>query len=109
MSGTYALRSAYELEGLCVAAPFYGDIPEEDILKNLAVPTIFVSGLKDNWINLEKVAELEDVVARYELPLTSVKYDADHAFFNSRRPEVYDETPSRDSWALVVGFFNDKL
>ena len=109
MGGTYALRSACVLEGLSAAAPFYGDIPEEDVLKNLTVPTIFVSGLKDKWINHEKVAELEDVVARYELPLTSVKYDADHAFFNSRRPEVYDETASRDSWALIVGFFNDKL
>jgi carboxymethylenebutenolidase len=109
MGGTYALRAACELEGLSAAAPFYGDIPEEDILKKLTVPTIFVSGTKDKWINPEKVAELEDVVARYELPLTSVKYDADHAFFNNTRPEVYDETASRDAWALVVGFFSDKL
>ena len=109
MGGTFALRAACELEGLSAAAPFYGDIPEEDVLKKLTVPTIFVSGLKDKWINLEKVAQLEDIVARYELPLTSVKYDADHAFFNNDRPEVYDPTASRDSWALVVGFFNDKL
>ena len=109
MGGTYALRAACELEGLSAAAPFYGDIPEEDVLKQLTVPTIFVSGLKDKWINPEKVAGLEDIVARYELPLTSVKYDADHAFFNDKRPEVYDPTASRDSWALVVGFFNDKL
>ena len=109
MGGTFALRAACELEGLSAAAPFYGDIPEEDVLKKLTVPTIFVSGLKDKWINLEKVAQLEDIVARYELPLTSVKYDADHAFFNDKRPEVYDPTASRDSWALVVGFFNDKL
>jgi carboxymethylenebutenolidase len=109
MGGTFALRAACELEGLSAAAAFYGDIPEEDVLKKLTVPTIFVSGLKDKWINLEKVAQLEDIVARYELPLTSVKYDADHAFFNDKRPEVYDPTASRDSWALVVGFFNDKL
>ena len=109
MGGTFALRAACELEGLSAAAAFYGDFPEEDVLKKLTVPTIFVSGLKDKWINLEKVAQLEDIVARYELPLTSVKYDADHAFFNDKRPEVYDPTASRDSWALVVGFFNDKL
>jgi carboxymethylenebutenolidase len=109
MGGTYSLRAACTLEGLSAAAPFYGDIPEEDVLKNLTVPTIFVSGTKDKWINSEKVAQLEDIVARYELPLTSVKYDADHAFFNNTRPEVYDETSSRDAWALIVGFFNDKL
>jgi carboxymethylenebutenolidase len=109
MGGTYALRAACELEGFSAAAPFYGDIPEEDILKKLTVPTIFVSGTKDKWINPEKVAALEDAVSRYELPLTIVKYEAEHAFFNSRRPEVYDATAARDSWALIVGFFKDKL
>jgi carboxymethylenebutenolidase len=109
MGGTFALRAACELEGLSAAAPFYGDIPEEEILSKLTVPTIFISGTRDQWINTEKVAKLEDITERHELPITSVKYDADHAFFNNTRPEVYDEMASRDAWALVVGFFNDKL
>ena len=109
MGGTFALRAACELEGFSAAAPFYGDVPEEDVLRKLTTPTIFVSGTKDKWINPEKVAGLEDVVERYELPLQSVKYDADHAFFNNTRPEVYNETAAKDAWALIVGFFNDKL
>jgi carboxymethylenebutenolidase len=109
MGGTFALRAACELEGFSAAVPFYGDIPEENVLKKLATPTIFVSGTRDKWINPEKVAQLEDATERYELPVTSVKYEADHAFFNNTRPEVYDETAARDAWALVVGFFNDKL
>jgi len=109
MGGTYALRAACELEGFSAAAPFYGDIPEEDVLKKLTTPTIFVSGTKDAWINPEKVATLEEAAEKYELPIHSVKYEADHAFFNNTRPEVYDETAARDAWALVVGFFNDKL
>ena len=109
MGGTYALRAACELEGLSAAAPFYGDIPDEDVLKNLTTPTIFVSATKDKWINTEKIALLEDITEKYELPVTSVKYEADHAFFNNTRPEVYDETAAKDAWALVTGFFNDKL
>jgi len=109
MGGTFALRAACELEGISAAAPFYGDIPEEDVLKNLTVPTIFVSGTRDAWINPEKVATLEDAVERFELPVTSVKYDADHAFFNDTRPEVYDATAAGDAWALVTGFFRDRL
>ncbi len=109
MGGTFALRAACELEGFSAAAPFYGDIPEEDILKKLTTPTIFVSGTKDAWINKEKVAELEEAAEKYELPIHSVKYESDHAFFNDTRPEVYDETAARDAWALVTGFFNDKL
>jgi carboxymethylenebutenolidase len=109
MGGTYALRAACELEGISAAAPFYGDIPEEDVLKNLKVPTIFVSATEDKWINTEKVALLEDITERHELPIVSVKYEADHAFFNNTRPEVYDETAANDAWALVTGFFNDNL
>ena len=109
MGGTFALRAACELEGLSAAAPFYGDIPEEEVLKKLRTPTVFISGTKDQWINPEKVAILEDITERYELPLHSVKYDADHAFFNDTRPEVYDAEAAQDAWAKVVGFFNDKL
>jgi carboxymethylenebutenolidase len=109
MGGTYALRAACMLEGLSAAAPFYGDVPEEDILKDLSVPTIFVSATKDKWINAEKVGYLEEMTEKYELPVTSIKYEADHAFFNNTRPEVYDDAAAKDAWALVIGLFNDKL
>jgi carboxymethylenebutenolidase len=109
MGGTFALRAACELEGISAAAPFYGDIPDDDILQKLTTPTVFVSGIRDAWINTEKIAALEDAAERFELPIHSVKYDADHAFFNNTRPEVYDETAARDAWALVIGFFKDKL
>lgn len=109
MGGTFALRSACEVEGISAAAAFYGDTPPEEVLQKLTVPTLFISGTKDAWINPEKVAALEDAAERYELPIHSIKYEADHAFFNNTRPEVYDETAAKDAWALVVGFFNDKL
>ncbi|MEP7148345.1 MAG: dienelactone hydrolase family protein [Acidobacteriota bacterium] len=109
MGGTFALRAACVLEGFSAAAPFYGDIPTEDILEKLRTPTIFISATNDGWINKEKVAALEEAAEKFELPIHSVKYDADHAFFNDTRPEVYDETAARDAWALVTGFFNDRL
>lgn len=109
MGGTYSLLAACELEGLSAAAPFYGDVPADDVLQKLTTPTIFISGTRDAWINPERVASLEDSAERFELPIHSVKYDADHAFFNNTRPEVYDETAANDAWALVVGLFKDKL
>ncbi|MGI8812763.1 MAG: dienelactone hydrolase family protein [Pyrinomonadaceae bacterium] len=109
MGGSYALRAACELEGLSAAAAFYGDIPEESVLAKLKTPTIFISATQDKWINAEKVGTLETAVERYELPLTSVKYEADHAFFNDTRPEVYDPVAAADAWALVIGFMSDNL
>ena len=109
MGGTYALRAACELEGVSAAVPFYGDIPGDDVLQKLTVPTVFISGTRDQWINPEKVATLEDATERFELPVQSLKYDADHAFFNDTRPEVYDATAAADAWAKAVAFFNEKL
>jgi carboxymethylenebutenolidase len=109
MGGTFALRAAIELEGVSAAVPFYGDIPEEDVLKNLKTPTVFISGTRDQWINTEKVAGLEDATERFELPVQSVKYDADHAFFNDTREEVYNPAAAKDAWATAVNFFNNNL
>lgn len=39
MGGIFALRAACEISELAAAAPFYGDIPEENVLKQLKVPT----------------------------------------------------------------------
>ena len=109
MGGTFALRAACDIEGISAAVAFYGDLPDESDLKNLSVPTVFISGTRDAWINTEKVATLEDIVERYELPLESVKYEADHAFFNDTRPEVYSADAAKDAWALATCFFADKL
>jgi carboxymethylenebutenolidase len=109
MGGTYALRAACLLEGISAAAPFYGDIPEDEVLKKLTAPTIFVAATQDAWINAEKVGQLEAAAEKYELPVEIVKYEADHAFFNSSRPEVYNESAAEDSWALAVGLFKDNL
>ncbi len=109
MGGTFALRAACELEGISAAAPYYGDIPDENVLQKLTVPVVFVSGIHDKWITPEKVAGLENAAEKYELPVESLKYDADHAFSNSTRPEVYHREAAEDAWAKVIGFFNDKL
>jgi carboxymethylenebutenolidase len=109
MGGTYALQAICHLEGLGAAAPFYGDIPDETTLRGLKGPVIFFSGTKDKWINPEKVAELERIAKDNVLPVESVKYEADHAFFNDTRPEVYDAEAAKDAWAKVLAFFNENL
>ncbi len=109
MGGTFALRAACEVEGIAAAVPFYGDIPEESVLAKLRVPTIFVSGTRDGWITPAKVAELEAAAEKHQLPVESLKYDADHAFFNNTRPEVFNEDAASDAWSRAVAFFNSKL
>ena len=109
MGGTFALRAACEIPELKAAAPFYGDIPEEKVLKNLTVPTLFIAGKRDAWINPQKVNELREAAQKYSLPVETVSYDADHAFFNDTRPEVYDSEAAKDAWQRVQEHFREHL
>jgi carboxymethylenebutenolidase len=109
MGGIYALRAACEISELKAAAPFYGDIPEEPVLKKLTVPTMFVAGARDQWINSEKVAQLKEAARKYNLPLEVVVYDGDHAFFNDTRPQVYDPKAAADAWAKVLSLFGKNM
>jgi carboxymethylenebutenolidase len=109
MGGTFALRAACEMGELAAAAPFYGDIPEEEVLAKLSVPTLFIAGARDGWINPEKVNGLKEVAAKHNLPVEVVSYDADHAFFNDTRPEVYDPKSAADAWRRVLAHFQRHL
>ena len=90
-------------------APFYGDIPGEEILKKLKAPTLFIAGKRDAWINPEKVNQLVEAARKFDLPVEVVSYDADHAFFNDTRPEVYDAASSADAWTKTLAFFRKEL
>lgn len=108
MGGTFALRAACELSDISAAAPFYGDVPEENVLKNLKVPTLFIAGKRDAWINPAKVNGLIEAARKYDLPVEAVSYDADHAFFNDTRP-VYDAEAAADAWRRVLDLFQNNL
>jgi carboxymethylenebutenolidase len=109
MGGTFALRAACEIPELAAAAPFYGDIPEEGVLRELRVPTLFIAGKRDAWINPEKISGLEAAARKFGLSVEAVSYDADHAFFNDTRPEVYDAAAAHDAWRRVLAHFRKHL
>ncbi|HEX8920521.1 MAG TPA: dienelactone hydrolase family protein [Pyrinomonadaceae bacterium] len=109
MGGTFALRAACEIERLAAAAPFYGDIPEEQTLAKLKTPTLFVAAALDAWITPEKVNELKEAAHKHNLPVEIVSYNADHAFFNDTRPQVYDPEAAADAWQRVLNLFRERL
>ena len=109
MGGTFALRAACEIPALSAAAPFYGDIPEENVIAKLKVPTLFIAGNRDGWITPEKVNGLREAARKHNLPVEVVSYDADHAFFNDTRPEVYNAAAAADAWRRVLELFRKHL
>lgn len=109
MGGTFALQAACDIEELDASAPFYGDIPDEETLSRLKVPTLFIAGERDQWITPAKVEGLKEAARKYNLPVEVVSYDADHAFFNDTRPEVYNAQAAQDAWRRVLSLFDNRL
>jgi len=52
---------------------------------------------------------LREAARKYNLPVEVVSYDADHAFFNDTRPEVYNAEAAADAWRRVLAHFRKHL
>lgn len=110
MGGTFALLLACNAK-VEAAAPFYGDVPvDTTLIGKLSCPILFIGGAKDQWITVEKMKRLETALKQYAKPgEVQIYKDADHAFFNNTRPEVYNRADAEDAWRRVIEFFNRHL
>lgn len=110
MGGTFALLLACH-EKVEASAPFYGDVPvDTTFINNLSCPVLFIGGEKDPWITVEKMNRLDAALKQYSKPgEVRIYKDADHAFFNDTRPEVYSKIDAEDAWKTVIEFFNQHL
>lgn len=109
MGGTFALLLACHAK-VEASAPFYGDVPvDTTVIGKLSCPVLFIGGEKDQWITVEKMNRLDTALKQYSKPGEVKIYDADHAFFNDTRPEVYSKSAAEDAWKSVIEFFNKHL
>jgi carboxymethylenebutenolidase len=110
MGGTFALLLPCYNKSVKASAPFYGDIPSEEVLRNLSAPVLFIGAENDPWITQDKMNRLRDALAKLNKEGEVKVYSGvGHAFFNDTRPEAYNKEAARDAWASVNKFFSDKL
>jgi len=110
MGGTFALLLACGAK-VEAAAPFYGDVPvDTTLMGKLSCPVLFIGAEKDQWITVEKMNRLDVALKQYgKEGDVRIYKDADHAFFNDTRPEVYRRADAEDAWKSVIDFFNRHL
>ncbi|HJQ69337.1 MAG TPA: dienelactone hydrolase family protein [Blastocatellia bacterium] len=110
MGGTYALLLAAHNKSVKASAPFYGDVPSDDELKELSAPVLFIGAENDFWITKDKMSRLDEALKKYGKEGEVKVYEGvGHAFFNDTRPEAYDKEAAADAWRRVTGFFEEKL
>ncbi len=110
MGGSYALLLPCRTKDIQAAAPYYGEIPDETTLRNLACPILYVYGDADFWITKDEVKRLEATLKKLNKPGEVKIYPgAPHAFFNDTRKDVYRQMEARDAWRRTLDLFAKHL
>src|SRR5438093_562325 len=111
MGGALSLFAACRNAGIGACAVFYGGHPNvKPDLASLQAPVLGVYAGKDGFVTPDSVKALDRQLTslgkRHEFHTYP---EADHAFFNDSRPEVYDAAAAADAWAKTVAFFRCEL
>lgn len=110
MGGTFALLLPCRNKTVKAAAPFYGDVPSDDTLKELSAPVLFIGADQDQWITMDKINRLKESLARLgKEGEVKVYTGVQHAFFNDTRPDVYNKEAATDAWERTLRFFRANL
>jgi len=110
MGGFLALNLACHNRDVRVATPFYGRIPPDSVLEYLSAPVLYFFGEQDHHLPAADVDRLEQFLKRTGRAGGVVRYrEADHAFFNDTRKEVYREQDAKDAWGKALAFMRKHL
>lgn len=110
MGGALAIASGARLGGFSGVVAFYG-VPPIEFADPAQITAPFQAhfATQDKWITPDVAKNLETYMrAGGRLPEMH-HYDADHAFCNSTRPEVYNEAAAELAWERMIDFFGDYL
>ncbi len=111
MGGAGALYCAANLPGLSAAVAFYGIPPANyvDWTKAETPPIQAHFSSRDQWAKAESAAAIRDTLVARGRTMELHVYDAEHAFVNNTRPEVYSPENATLAWGRTVAFFQRYL
>lgn len=110
MGGALTILAALRVAEMDAGACFYG-IPELGAaeLKKIKIPLICHFANQDDWCTPAKVNELEATLKQSKSTFELYRYEAQHAFMNEARPEVYDAASAKAAWERTLKFLKKAL
>jgi carboxymethylenebutenolidase len=89
---------------------FYGIHPKVDPdVSKLSGPVLAHFGRRDRSVNETTARALIDRIEAAGKSVEAHFYDAEHAFFNDARPEVYDRKSAELAWSRTLDFLRRSL
>lgn len=110
MGGALTVASAVHLPEVNAAICFYG-IPPADFAdpRHIRIPFQGHFATRDTWCTPDAVRRLEEAMRSTGQQPEIYRYEADHAFFNKLRPEVYSPVAAELSWERSIAFLKRSL
>ena len=111
MGGALSLFAASKNPEVGACVVFYGGHPHiKPDVAALHAPLLGIYAGRDGFVTPESVTLLDEELTRLGKRHEFHTYrDADHGFFNERRPEVYDAAAAADAWEKTLAFFRREL
>ena len=112
MGGALAqYASTYDAENVGAAVSFYGGFKKvSPDWEKLEAPLLLIYGENDKGVPAEGGRELEKKLRDLGKKVEVVVYpNADHAFFNDTRPQVYNPAAAADAWKRTLDLFRRSL
>jgi carboxymethylenebutenolidase len=105
MGGALTILAAARVPEMDAGACFYGipNLSAAEIAK-IKVPLTCHFANKDGHWTPAKVNDLEASLKQSKSNFEIFRYDAQHAFMNESRPEVYDAASAKLAWARTLKF-----
>jgi carboxymethylenebutenolidase len=100
MGGALSFAAAVKIRGLSAIVPFYG-LPGDLDWSKVDAPIQAHFAKTDDWASVAGAQKIKDAVT---VAMELHVYDAQHAFCNEQRPEVYSADASKQAWGRTVAF-----
>jgi carboxymethylenebutenolidase len=110
MGGALSFATASAIPELSAAVPFYG-IPDASKLDldALQAPVLAHFASRDGWAKPEGAQAIRDALVAKGKRMQLEVYEADHAFVNDTRPEVYAKDAAELAWSRSIEFLAEHL
>lgn len=110
MGGAITIIGAVRIPELSAAVCFYG-IPPEQVAnpRDIRVPLQAHFANQDDWCSPSVVDAFEAACRETQSPVEIYRYDAQHAFVNEQRSDVYDAAASELAWKRCLDFWQRHL
>lgn len=110
MGGALTIAAAANIPKLAAGASFYG-LPDlsKVSLDNLKAPILSHVAKRDDWVKPENAIALRDKLRGEGKTMDVEVYEADHAFVNDTRPEVYSPDNAKLALDRTYAFLKQHL